>query len=59
MGAQAADEVGVRENMTTGDRQKVTLDEEVPVDTVYLPVWADDEGHVHFTQDVYDEIDEA
>ena len=59
LGPQGWDEGRVRENMTTGSRQKVTLDEEIPVYIVYLPVWADDEGFVHFAPDVYDEVDEA
>jgi murein L,D-transpeptidase YcbB/YkuD len=40
--------------MTTGDRQRVELDETIPVYIVYLPVWADADGEVHFSQDVYD-----
>ncbi|MDT0630929.1 L,D-transpeptidase family protein [Rubrivirga litoralis] len=56
LGPQGWDEARVRENMTTGDREKVVLDEEIPVYIVYLPVWADAGGAVHFAQDVYDEI---
>lgn len=56
LGPQGWDEARVQENMTAGDRQEVALDEEIPVFIVYLPVWADDEGAVHFSEDVYDEI---
>ncbi len=59
LGAQGWDEARVRQAMTTGDRQKVVLDQTIPVYIVYLPVWADDDGTVHFSEDVYDEIDEA
>ncbi len=54
LGPQGWDEARVRENMTTGDRQRVELDETIPVYIVYLPVWADADGEVHFSQDVYD-----
>jgi murein L,D-transpeptidase YcbB/YkuD len=57
LGPQGWDEARVRENMTAGGREKVMLDEEIPVYIVYLPVWADDEGAVHFAKDVYDEVD--
>lgn len=56
LGPQGWDEARIRENMTTGDRQKVVLDEEIPVFIVYLPVWADEGGRVHFAEDIYDEI---
>ena len=56
LGPQGWDEARVRQAMDTGDRQKVMLDEEIPVFIVYLPVWADEGGVVHFAQDVYDEI---
>ena len=59
LGPQGWDEARVRENMTAGSRQKVMLDEEIPVFIVYLPVWADDEGAVHFAEDIYDEIAES
>ncbi|PAP76265.1 L,D-transpeptidase family protein [Rubrivirga marina] len=54
LGPQGWDEARVRENMTTGDRQRVELEETIPVYIVYLPVWADADGEVHFSQDVYD-----
>ena len=59
LGPQGWDESRVRQAMTTGERQVVDLQETVPVYIVYLPVWADDQGVVHFSQDVYDEIDPA
>ena len=57
LGPQGWDEARVREAMTTGERNEVDLDEDVPVFIVYLPVWADDDGTVHFAQDVYDLLD--
>ena len=59
LGPQGWDEGRVRQAMTTGDRQVVDLQTEIPVYIVYLPVWADQEGVVHFAPDVYDEVDEA
>ena len=54
LGQQGWDEARVRENMTAGERQRVELDETIPVYIVYLPVWADVDGEVHFSSDVYD-----
>ncbi len=54
LGPQGWDEARVRENMTTGDRHEVELEETIPVYIVYLPVWADAGGEVHFAPDVYD-----
>ena len=59
LGPQGWDESRVRQAMTTGDRQVVDLQTKIPVYIVYLPVWADQEGVVHFAPDVYDEVDEA
>lgn len=57
LGPQGWDEPRVREAMDTGSRQAVQLDGEIPVFIVYLPVWADADGAVHFAPDVYDLID--
>ncbi|GAB5533908.1 MAG: hypothetical protein Rubg2KO_01570 [Rubricoccaceae bacterium] len=54
LGPKGWDEDRIRENMMSGDRQRVDLDEAIPVFIVYLPVWADRSGQVHFSQDVYD-----
>lgn len=54
LGPQGWDESRVRENMTTGDRQRVEIPDPIPVYIVYLPVWADEGGEVHFSPDVYD-----
>ena len=59
LGPQGWDESRVRQAMTTGDRQVVDLREKIPVYIVYLPVWADQQGVVHFAPDVYDRVDEA
>lgn len=54
LGPQGWDESRVREAMTTGGRERVNLEDEIPVFIVYLPVWADKDGAVHFAPDVYD-----
>ena len=59
LGPQGWDESRVQQAMNTGDRQKVELEEDIPVYIVYLPVWADDKGAVHFSKDVYGEVDAA
>ena len=59
LSSQGWDEARVREAMTTGERQVVELDQTIPVYIVYLPVWADESGTVHFSEDVYDVIEEA
>ena len=59
LGPMGWDEPRVQGAMDGGDRQVVELDEEIPVFIVYLPVWADQEGVVHFSQDVYDRVDEV
>ncbi|NNF57452.1 MAG: L,D-transpeptidase family protein [Rhodothermaceae bacterium] len=56
LGPQGWDTARVQGAMTTGDRQKVVLNETIPVYIIYLPVWADADGHVYFAADVYDEI---
>ena len=56
LGPQGWDESRVRENMNAGEREKVVLDEEIPVYVVYLPVWADESGAVHFSRDIYDRL---
>ena len=56
LGPQGWDEARVRESMTSGDRERVELEETIPVFIVYLPVWADADGAVHFSDDVYDLI---
>ena len=57
LGEQGWDESRVQGSMNGGERQVVELDEEIPVFIVYLPVWADQQGVVHFSQDVYDRVD--
>ena len=57
LGPQGWDEARVQQAMTTGSRQAVQLDAQIPVFIVYLPVWADADGRVHFAPDVYDLID--
>ena len=59
LGDQGWDEARVQSAMDSGERQKVVLEDEIPVYIVYLPVWADDEGKVHFVEDVYDLVEEA
>ena len=59
LGPMGWDEGRVRQNMTEGERQVVTLEEHVPVYIVYLTVYADDEGAVYFLDDVYDEYADA
>ena len=56
LGPQGWDEARVRENMNQGERQQVDLDETIPVFIVYLPVWADESGAVHFSRDIYDRL---
>ncbi len=59
LGPQGWDEPRVRDAMTSGERQKVVLDEKIPVYIVYLLVFADDSGAVHFLEDIYDEYAEV
>ncbi len=59
LGPQGWDESRVSQAMNSGDRQSVQMEEELPVYIVYLPVWADQDGMVHFSADVYDEVDGA
>ncbi len=56
LGPQGWDEARVRDAMTAGDRKRVDLEEEIPVYIVYLPVWADESGAVHFSTDIYEEM---
>jgi L,D-transpeptidase YcbB len=56
LGPQGWDKARVQEAMTTGERQQVNLESEIPVYIVYLPVWADESGDVHFLPDVYGEL---
>ncbi len=59
LGPQGWDESRVRTAMNEGDRQLVELDQNIPVYIVYLTVYADDDGSVHFVDDIYDEYAEA
>ena len=59
LGPQGWDESRVSQAMNGGDRQVVDLQSTVPVYIVYLPVWADQDGVVHFAQDIYDRVDGA
>lgn len=59
LGSQGWDEERAEQAMNSGERQRVDLDTKIPVYIVYLTVYADDEGHVHFLQDIYDEYAEA
>ena len=43
----------IRESMARGQRQVVPLDSEVPVYLTYFTAWVDDEGQVHFRDDLY------
>ncbi len=57
LGEQGWDEARVQSSMDGDERQVVELDQEIPVFIVYLPVWADQQGVVHFSKDVYDRVD--
>lgn len=55
LGPQGWSASRVDQAMQQGSRQKVVLDEQIPVYIVYLLVYADDSGDVYFLEDVYDE----
>ena len=57
LGPQGWDESRVSQSMNSGERQRVELEETIPVFVVYLPVWADESGEVHFSRDIYDRLD--
>jgi murein L,D-transpeptidase YcbB/YkuD len=39
--------------MQRGPRQRVVLDEPVPVHLIYMTAWVDDAGEVQFRPDLY------
>jgi murein L,D-transpeptidase YcbB/YkuD len=43
----------IREIIASGERTVVRLEEPVPVHIAYRTVWLDDDGSVHFREDVY------
>jgi len=43
----------IRETMTSGEEEWVTLPKEVQVYLVYFTTWVDDKGQVHFREDIY------
>lgn len=43
----------IRDSMARGERKVVPLDTEVPVYLTYFTAWVDDEGEVHFRDDLY------
>lgn len=49
----------VQRAMQEGDWQRVDLDEEIPVHLVYQTVFVDEDGTVHFREDIYDLVDTA
>lgn len=55
LGPKGWDADRVQAAMTDGERQKVVLDDPIPVYIVYLLVYADDSGKVYFLEDLYDE----
>ncbi len=59
LGPQGWDAQRATQAMNSGERERVDLDTKIPVYIVYLTVYADDDGHVHFLQDIYDEYAEV
>ena len=49
----------VQRAMQEGDWQRVDLDEEIPVHLVYQTVFVDEDGTVHFREDIYDLVETA
>jgi len=39
--------------MNAGEEQHVKLKDAIPVHIVYFTTWVDDDGGIHFQQDVY------
>jgi murein L,D-transpeptidase YcbB/YkuD len=59
LGPQGWDEARVRQAMNEGGRERVELEQNIPVYIVYLTVYADENGDVYFLEDIYDEYAEA
>ena len=43
----------IRDSMARGERKVVPLETEVPVYLTYFTAWVDDEGEIHFRDDLY------